>query len=88
MPLGVIPGQVKEWASMVREVFDKPAVEVGEAKKRLHLLLVCRCGPFCNSSDFDRVHGNRVMGDDHAKVLYCGFLKLTLVWPKVEFVSL
>ena len=44
--------------------------------------------PFCNTCDLDRVHRDRVMGDDHSKVLDSGLLELTLVCAQIEFVLL
>ena len=73
---------------MFRKVLDKPPIEVGEAQKGLHLLLVRQSGPFGNASNLDWIHSNRVMGNDHTKILNCGLLKFALVGAEVELVLL
>ena len=64
---------------MFGEVLDEALVEIGEAQEGLHLFLVHRSGPFCNTCDLDRVHRNGVVGDDHSEVLNRSLLEFALV---------
>ena len=83
MPLGVVPGEVEEGSGVLGEVFNKLPIEVGEAQEGLHLLLIRRGGPFRNSSHFDRVHRDGVVGYDYPEVLNRRPFELAFVWPKV-----
>ena len=55
-PAGVVLGQIEERAGVFREVFDEPSIEVGEPEEGLHLLLVCRSGPFGDTGNLDWIH--------------------------------
>ena len=88
VPTGIVSGQVEEWVGMFQEVLDEPSVEVGEFEEGLHFLLIHWSGPLSNASNLDWVHCDRVVRDNHSKVLDHGFLKLTLVGMEVEFVLL
>jgi len=68
----------------VRESLDKPTVEVGKAQEGLHFLPVKWSRPFRYSSYLDWVHLNRILGNNHSKVLHFGLLKLALFRFKEE----
>src|SRR5438445_2972422 len=87
-PSGVVPSQVEEGAGVFRKAFDKALVEVGKAEKGLHLLLVCRSGPFSDTSNLDGVHCDGVVRDDHSEVLNSGFLKLAFIRLEIQLVLL
>ena len=84
MPLDVVLGEVKEGACMMGEVLDEPTVEVGKPEEGLQLLLGGQNWPLRHSGHFGWVHLDRVMGNDHSKVLHPGLLKFTLVWLQVD----
>ena len=86
MPLGIIPGELKEWASKVGESLDEPAVEIGESQEGLHLFLTIRSRPFRNPRNLHRIHFRLPMRDDEAQVLDLGFCKLTLIMAEVQLV--
>src|SRR6267378_3590558 len=75
-------------AGVLGKVLNKPAVEVSEPKERLYFFLIGWGRPFCYTRNFDQVHGDRVVGYDHSKVLNHGFFELTLVRPEIKFVFL
>ena len=79
MPLGIIPGELKEQASKAGESLDEPVVEVGESQEGLHLFLIIWSRPFRNSRNLHRIHFRLPMRDDEAQVLNLGFCKLVLV---------
>ena len=68
---------------MVGEAFNESVVEVDEADERLHLLLASRSGSFGDTSDFDRIHFDLVVRDDHPKVLDALLLEFAFLCPKV-----
>ncbi len=73
---------------MFRKAFNKAPVEVGKAEKGLHLLLVCRSGPFGDTSNLDGIHRDGVVRDDHSEVFDSGFLKLTFICLEIQLVLL
>ena len=54
----------------------------------MHFLFIRRSGPLGDASDFDWVHRNRVVRDNHSEILDHGFLELTLVGREVELMLL
>jgi|SRR6266571_4149093 len=63
-------------------------VEVGEAKKQLHLLHIHWTRPLGNTSNLDRVHCNGIVEDDHSEILDCGLLNFAFVSLEVQLVLL
>jgi len=61
-------------------------VEVGESQEGLHFLSVRWSRPFCYSSYFGWVHLNRILGNNHSKILHFCLLELALFGFKEEVV--
>src|SRR5271156_6776425 len=74
---------------MVREVLDKPSIEVGESEERLHFLFISGDGPFRNSGNFDWIHPDGIVGYDDSKIFHFRPLKLALFrfQEKIVFVK-
>ena len=68
------------------ELRNKTSVKVDKADEGLDFLFALWDWPFRNSCDLHRIHLNVVIGDDDSKVFNPGFLKLTFLFPKLEFV--
>ena len=75
MPLGIIPGELKEWAS-----------KAGESQEGLHLFLTIWSRPFRNPRTLHWIHFRLPMQDDEVQVLNLGFCKLALVMVEVQLV--
>ena len=71
---------------MVQKPFDEPAIEISEPDEGLDFLFVRRGWPFCYTGDFDGIHLNLVVRDDHAEVLDMGPFKLALLVSEIEVV--
>ena len=76
-------GEVEEWPGEVGEGLDEAPVEVREADEHLHVLLVLRRRPGGDSGDFDRVHLDTVVRDNHPEVFDRRLLELTLLRAQV-----
>jgi hypothetical protein len=88
MPLGIIPGELKEWVSKAGESLDEPVVEIGESQEGVHLFLTIQSRPFCNPCNLHWIYFHLPMRDDEAQVLNLGFCKLALVMAEVQLVLL
>src|SRR5277367_4336490 len=89
LPFDVLLGKVKQGPRMEGEVVNELPIEVGEAQKGLHLLLVCRRGPVSYTCHLDEIHPDLPFRYDQTKVFNLGPLKLAffrleekLVLPK------
>lgn len=69
MPRRILLGEVIQGSSDLREVLDKPPVEVGESSKLLDAFDRRRGRPVCDTTDFDRIHADFPSADNHPKVL-------------------
>jgi len=75
------PNELFVFASCnVREVFYKHSVEVAEPQEALYILDCLGSGPFGDSLNFDRVHLDRAVANDHSKVFDLALIEFTLLW--------
>ena len=74
----VLLSEEVKWGDNMGEVRDKFAIEIRKSKERAYTFDRGRGFPFLNGREFDRVHLNLSLANDHAKEFNAGDVKGTL----------
>jgi hypothetical protein len=68
-----------EWFGDMHKVFNESLVEIDKAEELLKIIFAFWFWPFCDSGDFDWVHGDLTISDNKSEVFYLRLFKFTFL---------
>ena len=80
IPLTVFTREVVQWSCDVREVRNEGPVKVTESQEASDVLNTRGGWPLRDTVDFDGIHADRTIADDHSEVFHFFFVEFAFRW--------
>ena len=78
--------KIVQRATDLREVHDKPAIEIGKLDEPLYIFEVFRCRPLRNCLDLSRVHSDGASANEETEVFDFVSLEFAFLWAEKQIV--